>query len=433
MVLSARSVPGSKTFAKVRVLPPVVKLLLLSMVLFNIGFYLVVPFLAVHLSEDLGFAAWVVGLVLGLRMFSQQGMFFIGGSLADRFGKRPIILSGIAVRVVGFLMLGLAESMAAVIVGILLVGFAAALFAPAVESANAEYGRELEESGVMRRTDLFAVEQMCSRLGTVIGPALGAALLVFPFSWTASAAAILFAIMWVGFFVWFPRPNGGRDSVGQVSTYTLRDVWRSVLTNNNFLLFATLCSFQLVAYSQLYLMLPEQLERGIGSQSALGWFYVGAAVLVIVGQGPTVAVAHRIGHRRAITFGLLLISVSFLVPLATGVSTTASASTQIAGLAAWIGLLHLGQMLMVPPMRDTIAILGRESNLGAHFGMLNTIGGLLALLGTVGVGFAYDLIDNGHAGAATPWVIVALCVAVSAATLWLWSGRTKVIEPRSSD
>lgn len=203
VVLSTRF-PGSKTFAKVRVLPPVVKLLLLSMVLFNIGFYLVVPFLAVHLSEDLGFAAWIVGLVLGLRMFSQQGMFFIGGSLADRFGKRPIILLGIAVRVVGFLMLGLAESMVGVITGILLVGFAAALFAPAVESANAEYGRELEVSGVMRRTDLFAVEQMCSRLGTVIGPALGAALLVFPFSWTASAAALLFAIMWVGFYVWFP-------------------------------------------------------------------------------------------------------------------------------------------------------------------------------------------------------------------------------------
>lgn len=207
-------------------------------------------------------------------MFSQQGMFFIGGSLADRFGKRPIILLGIAVRVVGFLMLGLAESMSAVIVGVLLVGFAAALFAPAVESANAEYGRELESAGVMRRTDLFAVEQMCSRLGTVIGPALGAALLMFPFSWTASSAALLFAIMWVGFFIWFPRPGDAHD--GPVSTYTLRDVWRSVLTNNNFLLFATLCSFQLVAYSQLYLMLPEQLERGIGSQSALGWFFVGA-------------------------------------------------------------------------------------------------------------------------------------------------------------
>jgi hypothetical protein len=90
-------------------------------------------------------------------------------------------------------------------------------------------------------------------------------------------------------------------------------------------------------------------------------------------------------------------------------------------------------MLMVPPMRDTVAILGRESNLGAHFGMLNTIGGILALLGTVGIGGVYDLIDNGHAAASTPWVIMALCVAVSAASLWFWSGRTSVIAPRAID
>lgn len=426
-MLSSRSFPGGKTFAKVRVLPPVVKLLLLSMVLFNIGFYLVIPFLAVHLSEDLGFASWVVGLVLGLRIFSQQGMFFIGGSLADRFGKRPIILLGIAIRVVGFLLLGLASSTVAVIVGILLVGFAAALFAPAVESANAEYGRELESSGVMRRTDLFAVEQMCSRLGTVIGPALGAALLAFPFSWTASVAAALFALMWAGFYFWFPR-SGADAEAGCISTYTLRDVWRSVLTNNNFLIFAALCSFQLVAYSQLYLMLPEQLERGAGSQAALGWFYVGAAILVIVGQGPTVAVAHRIGHMWAISGGLVLISVSFLVPLLAG----DTASAQLAGLAAWIGLLHLGQMLMVPPMRDTVAILGRESNLGAHFGMLNTIGGLLSLLGTLGIGWVYDLIDDGHASPSSPWVIVSCCVAVAALILWVWSSRTKAIGQRPS-
>lgn len=404
------------------------------MVLFNVGFYLVVPFLAVHLSEDLKFAGWAVGLVLGLRMFSQQGMFFIGGSLADRFGKRPIILLGICIRVVGFLLLGLAEGMVVVLVGVVLVGFAAALFAPAVESANAEYGREFEDSGILLRTELFAVEQMCSRLGTVLGPALGAVLLAFPFSWTASAAAILFAVLWVAFFVWFPRPGdpAAPGSTLPVATYALSEVWRSVLTNRRFLLFATLCSVQLVALGLLYLMLPEQLEREIGSQSALGWFYVGAAVLVILGQGPAVAVATRIGHRRAITAGLVLIAVSFLMPLFT-LSADASALLQIVGLALWIGLLHLGQMLMVPPLRDTVAILARETNLGAHFGMLNTIGGVLSLLGTLGIGAVYDLIDNGHAGLATPWVIVAVCVAAAAATMWVWTGRRAIIERRSPD
>ena len=137
-----------------------VKLVLASMVLFNVGFYLVVPFLAVHLSEELGFASWIVGLVLGLRTFSQQGMFFLGGSIADRFGRRPVILWGIAIRIVGFVVLALASSLPAVIVGILLIGFAAALFAPAVESANADIGRQLEDSGVIKRTELFGYEQM---------------------------------------------------------------------------------------------------------------------------------------------------------------------------------------------------------------------------------------------------------------------------------
>ncbi len=265
------------------------------MTLFNIGFYLVIPFLAVHLSENLGLAAWLVGLVLGLRMLSQQGMFFLGGSLADRFGVRPVILVGIAIRVAGFLWLGFAESTASVIISVLMIGFSAAQFAPAVESTNASFGRDLKERGVMRRTELFALEQMCSRLGTVIGPALGAALLAFPFSWTASVAAALFVGMWIGFFALLPRASADE----RVSTYTLADVWRSVLVNKRFLAFAAMCSCQLLTYSQLYLMLPEQLQRGVGSQDALGWFYVGAA------------------------------------------------------------------------LRDTIAALAEESNLGAHFRMLN--------------------------------------------------------------
>jgi nitrate/nitrite transporter NarK len=35
----------------------------------------------------------------GLRTFSQQGMFIIGGTLADRYGAKAIILAGCVVRV----------------------------------------------------------------------------------------------------------------------------------------------------------------------------------------------------------------------------------------------------------------------------------------------------------------------------------------------
>ncbi|WP_089246141.1 MFS transporter [Rhodococcoides kyotonense] len=412
----------SSSRGRLRDVPPVVKLLLSSMVLFNVGFYLVVPFLAVHLSEELGFAGWVVGLVLGLRTFSQQGMFFVGGGIADRFGRRPIILWGIAIRVLGFVVLVFASSLVAVIVGVLLIGFAAALFAPAVESANVDLGRQLEESGIMRRTELFGYEQMSSRLGTVLGPALGAALLVFPFAASSAVAAVLFAGLWIGFYVLFPT-----DVDGSAPRSTLWGVWREVLGNRRFLGLAALFSAQFVAASQLYLMLPEQLDRISGSQTLIGWFYVGAAVLVIGGQRPMVTAADRIGHRGATVLGLALMSVSFVIP-----ALTAGESDSVRpylATAAWIGLLHLGQMLMVPPMRDTLARVAGERHLGAHFGMLNTIGGSVALVGTLGVGFLYDRVDEGMS-AATPWIVVAACIAVPVFLLWLWSRHSDAIWPR---
>lgn len=418
-------VGGASARGRLRDLPSVVKLVLASMVLFNVGFYLVVPFLAVHLSEELGFASWIVGLVLGLRTFSQQGMFFLGGSIADRFGRRPVILWGIAIRIVGFVVLALASSLPAVIVGILLIGFAAALFAPAVESANADIGRQLEDSGVIKRTELFGYEQMSSRLGTVLGPALGTVLLIFPFSASAAVAAILFAGMWIGFYFLFPRTI----ETGSVVGTSITRVWRVVLGNRHYVVLATLCSAQFVALAQLYLMLPEQLSLRIGSQDLLGWFYVGAAVLVIVGQRPMVAVAARMGSRAATTIGLAVMAASFVIP-AVGPGTITDLVWPYVQIAAWIALLHLGQMLMVPSMRDTLARIAGERYLGAHFGLLNTIGGCLSLIGTIGVGYLYDRLDDGSVAAATPWLVVAGCIAAPAVVLGVWSSMSDAIWPR---
>ncbi|WP_231496393.1 MFS transporter [Rhodococcus sp. UNC363MFTsu5.1] len=407
--------PVGRAFRTARTLPAPVRLILVSMILFNIGFYLVVPFLAVHLAQDLHLAGWAIGLVLGLRTFSQQGMFFVGGSLADRFGVRPMVLLGIAIRVVGFVVLGVASTLAAMIVGVVLVGLAAALFAPAVEAANAAYGRGLEEAGVIRRTELFGIEQMCSRLGTVVGPALGALLLGVPFEWTAVSAAVLFAGLGVMFARWLPADaSTSHDRAGSSS---LHEVWRSVLANRGFLVFVALCGVQLLAYNQLYLMLPEQLERATGSQAALGWFFTGSAVLVIVGQAPMVALANRLGHRAAITLGMATIAASFVFPVV---------APGPAGLASWVVALHLGQMLMVPPMRDTIGVLAGERNLGSHFGMLNTVGGMLTLLGSLGVGVLYDGVDDGNLSAAAPWWTLAAVVAAAAVGIWWWMSRARV-------
>ncbi|OUD80858.1 Oligopeptide transport ATP-binding protein OppF [Clavibacter michiganensis subsp. michiganensis] len=104
---------------------PPAAVLLSSQLVFNLGFYAVVPFLAVVMRDDLGLGALAIGLVLGARTFSQQGLFLLGGMLADRFGPRTLIAAGCVVRVSGYLGLALAAGLPGFLVGAILTGSAA--------------------------------------------------------------------------------------------------------------------------------------------------------------------------------------------------------------------------------------------------------------------------------------------------------------------
>src|SRR5215470_12053319 len=113
-----------RTWRQVRSFPRGVQVLLVNQFGINLGFYMLMPYLAEHLSAGLGMAGWTVGLVLGVRNLSQQGMFLLGGTLGDRIGYKPAIVAGCALRSVGFAMLGLATTMPALLVASVLTGLA---------------------------------------------------------------------------------------------------------------------------------------------------------------------------------------------------------------------------------------------------------------------------------------------------------------------
>jgi MFS family permease len=146
-----------------------VQLLLVNQLTINIGFYMLMPYLAGHLAHDLGMAAWTVGLVLGMRNLSQQGLFLIGGTLADRLGYKPVIIAGCLLRTAGFALLGLVDTLPALLVASAATGFAGALFNPAVRAY-------LARDAAGRRIEAFAVFNVFYQAGILAGPLIGLAL-----------------------------------------------------------------------------------------------------------------------------------------------------------------------------------------------------------------------------------------------------------------
>lgn len=384
-------------------LTPLLRLLILTQLAFNLGFFAVLPFLAEHLGRAVGMAGWLVGFVLGLRTFSQQGLFVVGGALADRHGIRPVVLTGCALRIAGFAWLGFARETWAVIGSVLLIGFAAALFSPAVESEVARQAVESEQTGGGSRTRVLALFTVAGQAGAFLGPLLGALLLAVDFRAVCLAGAGIFVLVLAGHARLLPQRIPGPERT------RVKGGMRAVLRNRRFLGLCCAYGAYLLAYNQLYLALPAEVERATGSQAALAWLFALSSLLVVTAQLPVTRwAAARLTPRRSMLAGLLLIAAGFL--------TVAAGRTGTTGLlpaACFVVLLTLGQMLVAPVARAWVPDFADEGRLGLYTGALSSASGLVVLLGSAATG---TLLDAGLPSA-VPWLALAAVPATATALL----------------
>ena len=394
-------------------LPAYVQLLLITQLCFNIGFYMVLPYLATYLREHLGLAGAAVGLVLGLRSFSQQGLFVVGGTLSDRYGPRRVILVGILIRIAGFLTLGFSTALPGVITGVVLIGFAAALFSPAVESSIARAAGEVERSTGLPRTQVFAMGSVSLQLGATLGPLIGSLLLLVNYRFACVVAAGVFACVWLAYLIMFPNiPPLHKDEPVLAG-------WGEVLRNRTFLLFALANSTYLVAYNQLYLALPVELVRSLGNDKLLGVMMAISSFMIIAGQVWLTAWARRhLGGRRAIPLGFSIMALGFAMLAAASMVSPLAAPWAGVPAVSMIMLFTLGQMLASPFTADLVARLANERRLGAYYGLLNSFGGLAVLAGSTAIG---ALLGNGSHGfaVARPWLVTILLLLFSAGLIVL--------------
>jgi len=380
-----------------------IQLLLLNQFGINLGFYMLMPYLANHLSSGLGMAAWTVGLVLGVRTLSQQGMFLVGGILADRLGYKPMIVAGCALRAVGFGMLGFVSSVPMLLAASIATGLAGALFNPAVRAYVAA-----EAGG--RRVEAFALFNVFYQAGILIGPVIGLALITATFRIVCVSAAVIFVLLTVlQVRVLQARSAPVGDAPRPPGMAGIRADWRHVVGNRSFLWFSLAMVGSYVLSSQIYLALPLQAAWVLGDtggdigSSAL--FAVSAVVAVIGQVRVTGRIKKRYNSGQALVVGLALMAAAFL-PLAATAGWTAhdgSLPLQLLAIAPTLlatVLLTLGTVVAYPFEMDTIVALADNRLVATHYGLYNTFAGIGITLGNLTTGAVW--------GAAHAWQLPAL-------------------------
>ncbi|MEW1599515.1 MFS transporter [Streptomyces sp. NPDC093808] len=387
---------------------PAVRLLMANQFAINLAFYMLMPYLAAHLAGGLGLAAWVVGLVLGVRNFSQQGMFLIGGTLADRLGYKTPIMAGCLLRTVGFGLLGWVDNLPALIAASAATGFAGALFNPAVRAYLAAEAGE-------RRVDAFATFNVYYQAGMLLGPLVGLALLAADFRLVCTVAAAVFAALTLLQWRALPARRGITAAPSTVQEGILAQ-WRTVLANRPFLFFALAMIGSYVLAFQVYLALPLAASDALGVHGTTvtsGLFVISAAVAVMGQLRLTGWAKRRWSAHGALVRGLAMMGLAFVPP---ALAPSRAATAVVAALVATVVLLAVGSAVVYPFEMDTVVTLSGDRLVATHYGLYNTVSGLGITLGNLATGALWDFTKR-HDVLWLTWGVLAVTGVACAASI----------------
>jgi DHA1 family multidrug resistance protein-like MFS transporter len=379
------------------------------------GFFLIVPLLSVHYVAGLGWSAGAIGTVLAVRQLTQQGLTVFGGALSDRLGARGLILAGLAVRALGFALMGQAGSFWTLMAASLVAGVGGALF-DAPKNAAVTTLTTAES-----RSRVFSLMGVAGNLGMVVGPLAGALVSRAGFATVALVAGAVYLVAFAIVALTLPdsrsratvATTGAATDAGSGSGLAGLGV---VVRDRAFVTFTAFAAGYFVLSTQLNVAVTLRATE-LHGVDAVGWVYGVNAGLAVLLQYPLLRLAERhFSTKRILVGGVALVTL--------GLGGLAFAGTFVA-LLACVAVFSLGAMLTFPTQQTLTARLARRGLYGAYFGF----GALsLGVGGAVGNAIGGLLYDAGAAlgQPALPWLSFAALGTLTALGL-AW--RLRVLPP----
>jgi len=362
------------------------------------GFFLVVPLIAVHYVDRLGWAAAAIGVALAIRQFLQQGLTTFCGALADKVGAKGLIAAGMLVRSVGFAALAWAETYPLLLAAVVLAAAGGAFFDAPKSAAIAALTTEAE------RPRYFAISGVVIGLGITLGTQTGALLLRVDFDLVALVSGACYLLIFATVALFLPPVAVSQGNGG---------FWRGfglALSDRRFVTFVSLMAGHWFMSTQFFLTLPLATVAVAGTVEAVAWVTaINSAVTVLLGYPLPRFCEPRLGATGSLVVGVAGTAVGLLA---------IGFAPHVGALLAAVFLFSLGTTLVRPNEQTVAASLADRSALGSYFGVAALSIAIGGGLGNVAGGYLYDIgqrLDQ----PALPWLVCALVGFASAAGLRL--------------
>ena len=356
-------------------------------------------------ANELTGSAFLVAVVIGMNAIPRMFTGPITGFLTDRFGRKPLVLFGTALR--GATNVG--QFLTGSFIVFLILEFVGQI---GVSMFNTSSNVLLSDvTTTSNRGRALALRQMSLRLGFVAGPfaaGIVAASVSLPAVFLINGASKVIIVVTVWFLVreTHQRPQrapAGIQMDGQQDQESSRKVVGRAMRTPSFIALAlTITGFAMTQTALLQALLPlyVQEELGVGD-GGVGFVVSLAAFVAFMVAFPNGMIADRFGRKASLVPGLMLLALASTVLSfsETFVLVMVAVAIQGSGEGMTQGTTHTYAMDIAPP-----------DHRGAFLGVVMMFQAAGAFLGPIFIGALYNYVSH----------------EVAFATLAIWMGVAAV-------
>jgi MFS family permease len=353
----------------------------------NAGNGLVFPFFSLYLTRQLKFSMTEVGIAYAAFAVMSVISQVVGGTLADRWGRKPVMLVSLLGSAAGTLLFACTSLLdlsspvlrwgwvAAVI---LVMGLTNSAFGPAASAMVADL------VGGEKRQQAYGLLRVVQNLGLSIGPAVGGFIAHFSYFalFSVAAASSLVYSLILGRFAHETRPQAARPDTTAASAPAVGAGFRHVLLDWSFMAFCGLVVISQVVYAQMNTTLPVYLNRDFGvSEQWYGLLMSLNALLVVLFQFPLTRRTSQVDKSVMMALGNGFYAIGFgMFGFVSGLPLFFLAQ------ATWT----LGEMLAVPVAQALVADFAPEMMRGRYMGVYGVASAVAFGLGPLLGGMLMD-------------------------------------------
>jgi len=356
-----------------------------------IGFGIVIPVLPFY-ADEFGASGLVLGLLFTSHAAMQAIFAPIWGRLADRIGRRPVMLGTIAGTSGALLLLGFADSLLQIFVARILSG----VFAANISVATAYIADVTDED---ERTRWMGMVGACFGVGFIIGPAIGGPLALLGYGVPMLVAGGLAAVNFVYAIFVLQEPASHRASVSAGASSSRLQVLSEPAIRNLCLTYF-LFTFAVTQLETIFAyFMKNRFDYDV--LGVTGILIAMALVMAGIQGGGMRPLVARFGEKSLLVGGIALMALSFaIVPWAPVVGLL---MVPLLGSA-------IGRAVSQPSLMGLASFEASASNRGAVMGTFQSSASLARVLGPLAAGALYDRAE------AAPFLLASALLLAALAT-----------------